>query len=77
MISNVEITKNQNENNASVVRRFQRRVQEANIIREIKGKRYNERPKSKLAQKASALKRMARRKEIEKLKKLGKMVERN
>ncbi len=72
--TNIEITKNPNENNANIIRRFQRRVQEAGIIHLVKGKRYNERKQSKLAQKASALMRMGRRKEIEKLKKLGKMV---
>jgi ribosomal protein S21 len=70
----IEVKKNPNENNASVLRRFSRRIQESGIIRKVKGSRYNERSESKLKVKKSALKRMARRKEIEKLKKLGKMV---
>ncbi len=70
----IEVKKNPNENNASVLRRFSRRIQESGIIRKVKGARYNERSESKLKVKKSALKRMARRKEIEKLKKLGKMV---
>ncbi len=72
--TNIEIMKNPNENNANVIRRFQRKVQEAGIIHQVKGKRYNERKKSKLAEKASALMRMNKRKEIEKLKKLGKVI---
>ncbi|OGI94867.1 hypothetical protein A3A03_00960 [Candidatus Nomurabacteria bacterium RIFCSPLOWO2_01_FULL_40_18] len=70
----IEIKKNPNENNGSVLRRFSRRIQESGIIRKVKGARYNVREESKLKVKKSALKRMARRKEIEHLKKLGKMV---
>jgi ribosomal protein S21 len=69
----IEVTKNSNENNASVLRRFSRKIQESNIIRKVKGSRYNERKESKLKIKKSALKRMGRRKEIEKLRKLGKI----
>lgn len=70
----IEVKKNPNENNSSVLRRFSRRIQESGIIRKVKGARYNLREESKLKVKKSALKRMARRKEIEHLKKLGKMV---
>ena len=70
----IEVKKNPNENNTSVLRRFSRRIQESGIIRKVKGARYNLRKESKLKVKKSALKRMGRRKEIEKLKKLGKMV---
>jgi len=69
----IEIKKNPNENNASVLRRFSRRIQESGIIRKVKSARYNIRKESKLKVKKSALKRMTRRKEIEKLRKLGKM----
>ena len=70
----IEVRKNPNENNSSVLRRFSRRIQESGIIRKVKSARYNVRKESKLKVKKSALKRMIRRKEIEKLKKLGKMV---
>ncbi|KKR70586.1 MAG: hypothetical protein UU13_C0003G0030 [Candidatus Nomurabacteria bacterium GW2011_GWB1_40_7] len=63
----IEIKKNPNENNASVLRRFSRRIQESGIIRKVKSARYNIRKESKLKVKKSALKRMTRRKEIEKL----------
>ena len=68
----IEVTKNGTENSASIIRRFTRRVQESGIVQKVKGNRYAERAKSKLSQKASALKRLSRRKEIERLKKLGK-----
>jgi ribosomal protein S21 len=69
----IEVRKNPNENNASVLRRFSRRIQESNIIQKVKGHRYNERKESKLKVKKSALKRMGKRKEIERLRKLGKI----
>ena len=69
----IEIRKNPNENNASILRRFSRKVQESGIIHKVKGSRYNERKESKLKVKKSALKRIGRRKEIEVLKKLGKI----
>lgn len=70
----IQVVKNPNENNASILRRFSRRVQESGIIRKVKGDRYNERKESRLKIKKSALKRMMRRAEIEKLKKLGKPI---
>lgn len=69
----IEVRKNTNENNASVLRRFSRRVQESGIIHKVKNSRYNERKESKLKIKKSALKRMGRRREIEILRKLGKL----
>ncbi len=72
----IEVKKAANESNMTLVRRFSRRVQEAGIIRTVKGQRYNERDPSKLDRKTSALNRLKRGKEIERLKKLGKWVER-
>ena len=69
----IEVKKNSNENNSSILRRFSRRMQESGIIRKVKGARYNVRKESKLKIKKSALKRMGKRKEIEKLRKLGKV----
>jgi len=69
----IEVNKNGNENNASILRRFSRRIQESNIIQKVKGNRYNKRKESKLKVKKGTLKRLERRGEIEKLRKLGKM----
>lgn len=73
MAINIDIKKNPHENATSVIRRFSRKVQESGIIPKVKGKRYSGRPLSKLSQKTMALRRIARRKEVERLKKLGKM----
>ena len=69
----IEVNKNSNENNASVLRRFSRRIQESNIIQKVKSSRYNKRKESKLKVKKSTLKHLERRKEMEKLRKLGKI----
>jgi len=69
----VEVKKNPNESNASLLRRFSRRIQDSNILPTVKSKRYSKRKQSDLSRKTMALRRMARRKEIEKLKKLGKI----
>jgi ribosomal protein S21 len=70
---NVEIKKTGHENAMSLIRRFSRKMQETGIIPKVKGSRYNERDISKLAQKNMALRKLARRIEVERLKKLGKM----
>ena len=69
----IEVKKNSNENNASLLRRFSRKIQESNIIQKVKGNRYNERKESKLKVKKGTLKRLARRKVNDKLRKLGKI----
>lgn len=71
----IEVKKAANESNMTLVRRFSRRVQETGVIRAVKGNRYSERAPSKLDRKNSALNRLKRGKEIERLKKLGKWVE--
>lgn len=70
---NVEIKKTGNENAMSLIRRFSRKMQESGIIPKVKGQRYSERGLSKLSQKNMALRKLARRVEVERLKKLGKM----
>jgi len=72
-ITNVEIKRNGTENALGVIRRFSRKMQESGIIPKVKGQRYAVRPLSKLAEKNMKVRRLARRVEVEKLKKLGKM----
>jgi ribosomal protein S21 len=72
MITVIEVKKNANESNMNLVRRFTRKVQESGIIQKVKSKRYNKRAESKVKVKLSALKRIANKKNQEKLFKLGK-----
>jgi len=59
------------ESNLSLIKRFSRRLQGAGVLRQAKGRRYTERPLSAYKKKKQALKRLSRRDEIERLRKLG------
>lgn len=72
MITVIEVKKNTNENNMNLIRRFSRKVLESGIIQKVKSKRYNERAPSKVKVKIATLKKINRRKALEKLQKLGK-----
>jgi ribosomal protein S21 len=72
MITVIEVKKNANESNMNLIRRFSRKVQESGIIQKVKSKRYNERAESKVKIKIATLKRLTRKKNQEKLFKLGK-----
>ena len=75
MTGNVEVTRNPNENNLSVLKRFTRRVQGAGILPRMRSIRYSERKPSEYVKKKKTLKVIARRKEVAELIKLGKMPE--
>ncbi len=73
MATNVDIEKNSNENATNLIRRFSRAVQNSGTVKHLKATRYLARPQSKYVRKSQALKRIAKREEVERLKKLGKM----
>ncbi|PIQ92535.1 MAG: hypothetical protein COV70_00380 [Parcubacteria group bacterium CG11_big_fil_rev_8_21_14_0_20_39_22] len=75
MATNVEVSKNSNENNTGIIRRFTRRVQGSGILPRVRSIRYAGRNLSKYTRKRQALKSIRRKEEVEKLIKLGKMVE--
>ncbi len=72
----VEVKKNNNETNASIIRRFTKRVQESSILSSARAHRYSKRVPSEYTKKKNALKRITRHKEVSRLKKLGLMPER-
>lgn len=74
MITVIEVKKNTNESNMSLIRRFGRKMQESGIIRKVKSIRYNQRPESRLKMKEIALRRISKKAENEKLFKLGKPI---
>ena len=74
MITVIEVKKNANESNMSLIRRFSRKVKDSGIIRRVKSKRFNERTLSKIKVKEAALKKIERKKINEKLFKLGKPI---
>lgn len=73
MITTAEVTRAGAESNANLLRRFTKRVQGASAIKLARANRYASRAKSALKKKKEALKKLAKRTEYEKLKKLGKI----
>ena len=73
MATNAEVSKNDGESMINLIRRFQKRVQGAGVIPRIRSNRYHTRIKSKTVVRKGALKRLARREEVQELIKLGKM----
>jgi len=72
---NVEVTKNGNENNVNLIRRFTKRVQGAGILPRVRSIRYSTRKQSEYVKKKKTLKLLKRREEVAELIKLGKMNE--
>jgi len=70
---NIEVTKNQKENAVNVIRRFSKRVKNSGLLRRARKIQYQARPLSKYKKKSAALMRINKTKEIDRLKKLGKI----
>lgn len=68
----IHIENEKNQNAASVIRQFSRRVMSSGITRAAKKRRFFARNTSELTRKRSALVRLSRKVEVEKLLKLGK-----
>ena len=73
---NVEVKRNASENALSLVRRFQKRVQESGVLPRVRGIRYNDRPLSTLKTKRAKLKKLANLAKYEEDKRMGKVIER-
>ncbi|MBP6924031.1 MAG: 30S ribosomal protein S21 [Candidatus Pacebacteria bacterium] len=76
MATNVQVTKNNNESSANVIRRFTKRVQGAGIVPKVRSGRYFTRIKSRNVQRFAKLKKLGKREVYEKMVKLGKVQER-
>jgi hypothetical protein len=72
---NVEITKNANENNLGVIRRFTKKVQGSGILPKVRSLRYATRVLSHYKNKKNTLKNLKRKGEILELIKMGKMAD--
>ncbi len=75
MAINVEVTRQGTENGISLIRKFSRRVKGAGILPRLRKIVYHTRDESNFRAKQRKLKGLARKKEIEKLRKLGKLPE--
>lgn len=74
--TNVEVKKNANENVLSLVRRFQKRVQESGVLPRVRSIRYNDRDPSSLRTKRAKLKKLKNLAKYEHDKRMGKVIER-
>jgi len=69
----LEVRKNEKETNQSLLRRFLTRFRMSGITREFKKHMFYQRPKSENLKRKEALWRLEKKKEIERLQKLGKL----
>ena len=67
-----EIRKNERETNQSLIRRFTKRLKESGILIGVKRSQFKKRQKSKQQVRKATLRRLEKKKELDKLKKLGK-----
>lgn len=70
---NVEVNKNPNENNLSILRRFTKKVQNSGVLPRVRSLRYSERILSHYKVKKNTLKNLNRKNEILEMIKMGKM----
>ncbi len=68
-----EIKKQERENNQALVRRFTKRIKESGILKTARTAMFRKRVKSENVRRQSALRRIEKKKEYEKLAKLGKI----
>lgn len=73
MTVNAEVQKNEGESAVNLIRRFSKRVQGAQVIPRMRGRRYYARIKSGNVVRKQTLKVLKRREEVQELIKLGKM----
>ena len=76
MATNIELQKNPSENNASLLRRFTKKVQGSGILPRVRSIRYSGRTLSPYKVKMQKLSKLSRKSEIDELIKMGKMAER-
>jgi len=69
----IEVERRERETTGSLVRRFSKRSQQAKVVVRARGLRFYARKRSQEAKKKQALRRIARFRERERLRKLGKI----
>jgi ribosomal protein S21 len=67
----MEIKKKEKESVASLLYRFNLKMKRSGILREVKKRRFHQRPVNRRRQRISALYREAKKKEMEKARKMG------
>lgn len=70
---NVEVSKNGNESNVNVIRRFTKRVQSSGVLPKVRSLRYSTRKQSEYVKKKHTLKVLVKKDKIQELIRLGKI----
>lgn len=68
----IEVKKKEGESVNAFLYRFTKKMQQSGVLKEAKKRRFHSRSVNKHAQKESALYRLAKKQDLERLKKLGK-----
>lgn len=68
----IQVKKKEKETAESLIRRFSRRVQQSGVLKQVRKQRFHHEEKSRDKRRAEALYKVKIRKEISRLKKLGK-----
>ncbi len=71
MAINVDVKRTKSDNSMGLLRKFSRKVKTSGVVREKRSRRYFERPASDFRKKEEALNKIQKRKEYERLDKLG------
>ena len=71
---NVQVIKNGGENALSLLRRFQKKVQESGVLPRVRSLRYSDRALSDLKVKKAKMKKLAGKEKYELAKRMGKLV---
>ncbi len=69
----IEVQKKENESTASLLRRFSHKLRQSGNLARVHSLQFKRRKKSDLSRKKSAIWRIDKKKEIERLRKLGKI----
>ena len=69
----MEVRKKEGEATTSLMYRFNKKVRQSGILKEVKGRRFKKREENKTRRKKSALYKSAKQEEVKRLKKLGKI----
>ena len=67
----IEVRKKDGESPNAILYNFTRRVKRSGIVKEVRSRKYHERPTSRIKRRSSAIHREEKRVEIDRQKKLG------
>lgn len=67
----IEVRKRDGESPNSLLFNFTKKVKRSGILKEVRSRKFHDRPKSRIKRRSSAIHREAKRAEVERMKKLG------